>query len=95
MDLKALHQHWVHSHEEDTGTEMVFRPASYDFPPARGRQGFELKPDGGLIDYAIGPTDRRAKSKGKWTLEDDELRLGERSLKVVSVDSQRLVVRKA
>jgi hypothetical protein len=94
MDVKALRQHWVHSHEEDTDTEMVFRPASYKFPPARGRKGFELKPDGTLVDYGIGPTDRRTRSKGKWKLEGDELRLGGRAMKVVDVDRERLLVRK-
>ena len=56
--MDPLLQHWIHSHEEDTDTEMVFRPASFNFPPARGRKGFELSPDGTLIDYRIGPTDR-------------------------------------
>jgi len=37
---------WVHSHEEDSDEEMVFRPAAYEFPPSRGRRSFELKPDG-------------------------------------------------
>jgi hypothetical protein len=94
MDVKALCRHWVHSHEEDSDTEMVFRPASYKFPPARGRKGFELKPDGTLIDHGIGPTDRRTKSKGKWKLEGEELRVGERAMKIVGIDRQRLVVRK-
>ena len=92
MEVKALCQHWVHSHEEDTDTGMVFRPAAYKFPPARGRKGFELKPDGTLIDYGIGATDRRTRSTGKWRLADDELRLGERALKIVSLDRERLVV---
>jgi len=32
---------WVHSHEEDTDDEMVFRAADsgYAFPPSRGRAG--------------------------------------------------------
>jgi hypothetical protein len=94
MDVKVLRQHWVHSHEEDTDTEMVFRPASYKFPPARGRKGFELKPDGTVIDYGIGPADRRTRSKGKWKLEGEELRFGERMMKIVSLDRERLVVRK-
>ncbi len=84
----------MHSHEEDTETESVFRPASYAFPPARGRRGFELKPDGSLTEYGIGPTDRRTQTPGTWKLDGDALRLGTRTLKIVSVDRQRLVVRK-
>ncbi len=38
-----LFQHWMHSHEEDSGDVQVYRPADYDFPPARGRRGFELQ----------------------------------------------------
>ncbi len=35
----ALAGRWVHSHEEDTDDEMVFRAADsgYRFPPARAR----------------------------------------------------------
>ena len=28
VNVDVLQQHWMHSHEEDTDTEMVFRPAS-------------------------------------------------------------------
>lgn len=31
-------QHWVHSHEEDTAAEMVFRPASFELPPRVGER---------------------------------------------------------
>ena len=30
---EALHQHWVHSYEEDTPAETVFRPAAL-IPPS-------------------------------------------------------------
>lgn len=67
-----LCQNWIHSHEEDTETEMVFRPASYRLPRSRGRRSFELKPDGRLIQCGIGPTDKPVETKGKWKLEDDD-----------------------
>src|ERR1041384_5695638 len=51
-------QHWVHSHEEDTDTEMVLRPAGYKFPPSRGRSSFELKPDGRTDELYVGRTVR-------------------------------------
>jgi hypothetical protein len=99
---EALHQHWVHSYEEDTPAEMVFRPAGFPFPPARGRRGFELKPDGTLVRYAIGPTDRREASAGRWQLTADNRLLfypdaaaeADRVLQVASVEPDRLVVRK-
>ena len=102
LNREMLHQQWMHSREEDTDTEMVFRPASYDFPPARGRTGFELRPDGTLVEIGIGPTDRRQETEGTWQLEgDDQIALhrggqsgAERTLRVVSVDKDRLIVRK-
>ena len=95
-------QHWVHSHEEDTDTEMVLRPTSYKFPPSRGRTSFELKPDGGLLEHDIGPTDQREKTEGRWKLEGgNSLAFYEgskskphRVLHVVSAGKDRLVIKK-
>ncbi|MBI3301430.1 MAG: hypothetical protein HYZ72_05035 [Deltaproteobacteria bacterium] len=60
----VLHQHGVHSHEEDTDAEMVFRPATFNVPRSRGRTSFELKPDGSLVEGGIGPTNRRQETQG-------------------------------
>ena len=98
----AIAQYWVHSHEEDTDTEMVFRPASFNFPRSRGRRSFELKPDGALIDEGIGPTDRREQSEGTWELDaggnlalfHGSQKQTARVLKLLSVDRGRLVVKK-
>ena len=46
MDPERLIGSWVHSHEEDTATEQVFRRAHYAFPPSRGREALELRSDG-------------------------------------------------
>ena len=90
-----LCQHWMHSHEEDTDEEVVFRPASYRFPPARGRTGFDLKEDGSLVEHGIAPTDRRTQSAGRWKLDGTTLRLGARVMTIVSLDRDRLVLRKS
>jgi len=98
----ALHQHWVHSHEEDTATETVYRPASFAFPRSRGRSAMALKPDGGLVETGIGPTDRPQESQGSWKLENDDIlsiyekgqAKPKRRMKIVSLDKNRLVVRK-
>jgi len=101
VDKEALAQHWVHSHEEDSDTEMVFRPASYDFPRSRGRTSFDLSPDGKLIEGGIGPTDRSEKSAGTWQLEAGKLAFyhgsGDKAAKVMQIASasrNRLVVKK-
>ena len=64
INQDALYQHWVHSHEEDTNTEIVFRPATYNFPRSRGRRSFELKTDGILVEGGMAPDDRRQETQG-------------------------------
>jgi|SRR5215212_5653385 len=99
----ALYQHWMHSHEEDTDTEMMFRPAGFDFPLSRGRYSFELRPDGNLTITEIGPTDRPQETQGVWKVEgddriafylDDSPSEPSRVLQVISVDKDRMVLRK-
>ena len=101
IDREVLQKHWIHSHEEDTPTEMVFRPADFPFPPSRGRHGFELKPDGSYVEAAIGPTDKPLKAEGTWDLEGNRIAIykaGERApartLEVTSATPSRLVIRK-
>ena len=97
-----LQQAWVHSHEEDTDTEMIFRPAAFRFPPSRGRKSFELKPDGSLTVTGIGPADVPSKNPGTWKLEDDNKLIfhynsedkPEQVMKIVTADKDRLVIRK-
>jgi hypothetical protein len=97
---RIVRRRWVHSHEEDTDKEMVFRPAAFEFPPSRGRTSFELKPDGALLEGGIGPTDRPVETQGTWELEDDRLLLRRdpsetpRVMRIASVDDDRLVVEK-
>ena len=92
---------WVHAREEDTDDEMVFRPAGTDLPPARGRIAFELRDDGPFAETGLGATDVPEEASGSWELEDDTITLSEgaaqgvpREMPVVTVDEERLVVRK-
>jgi len=97
-----LHQHWVHSHEEDTDTEMVFRPKTFKFPPSRGRKSFELKSNGSLTEAGIGPTDRPQESRGTWRIENggnlafyfESQTVPRRVMKIASVDKDRLIIKK-
>jgi hypothetical protein len=89
-----LFQHWVHAHEEDSGDVQVYRPADHPLPPARGRRGFELKPDGELILYGPGPSDRPVATTGRWSSSGaGRVRLGDRELEIVSVSGDRLTAR--
>ncbi len=67
----AIFQHWIHSREEDTEKIKVYRLSDYQFPPARGRDGFEIKEDGEFIEYGIGATDRPQEMSGTWKAEGD------------------------
>jgi len=102
MTQEILHQRWVHSHEDDTANEMVFRPADYPFPPSRGRRFFELKADGSLVEGGPGAADRPKESQGRWKLEEGKKLLfyagsrkePSRVMEVKSVGNDRLVVEK-
>ena len=65
---RELFRHWIHSREEDAGGVTVYRPSIWDFPPARGRRGFEVKPDGGFVRYDIAPADGVRAVVGLWTI---------------------------
>ncbi len=65
---RAIFQHWRHSFEEDSGGVEVFRPDGASLPPARGRDGFEMRADGTFIQEDIGPADGIVMVPGRWTL---------------------------
>lgn len=66
---KEIFRKWGHSFEESTGEIIVYRPAEYEFPRARGRAGIEFKPDGTFIDWVIGPADAKRGINGHWQIE--------------------------
>ena len=91
---QELMRHWMHSREEDTGDVRVYRPAEYDFPPARGRRGFEPRPGGELVVYGPGPADRPEATTGRWDSSGEgRLRLGGDEFEIVSVEPDRLTLR--
>jgi hypothetical protein len=97
-----LCRRWIHSHEEDHGDLQVFRPGDHAFPPSRGRRCLDLRRDGSLLESGPGADDRAVGSRGRWTLEGARLRLfpeaaagaDGRELEVVTLESDRLVVRR-
>ena len=64
----CLQQHWAHSYEEDTQDTLVYRPSDYQFPPARGRLGFEFLPAGAFVYFPIAPQDGSDKFTGRWAV---------------------------
>ena len=102
IDTKALCQRWVHSHEEDTPAEMVYRPATFKFPRSRGRSSFELNPDGSLVESRIGESDAPLEVRGTWVMQkgadlafyDASQTQPTRVLRISSVGKDRLVISK-
>lgn len=98
VERERLEGRWVHSHEEDTDDEMVFRSASsgYEFPRSRGREALELNADGSYAGTAPGPVDApEATGGGEWTIEDgNKLVLGDRTLEITAAEGDVLRVRK-
>lgn len=99
----SLYGSWVHSHEEDHGGNLVYRPASYNFPPSRGREKFDIKPGGALLYYGIAPADGMATpEEGSWQAINErtiEVHLPQNeaqafSAELVEVSNDRLVLRK-
>lgn len=72
-DADNLIGEWVHSHEEDTDNASVFRMASYDFPPSRGREKITLLKDGDLVYTPIAPNDLPKSYLGNWEINNSEL----------------------
>ncbi len=66
VDTKLLCQHWIHSREEDTATETVYRPAGFPLPPSRGRPGLKFDRDGTFKRIGIGATDISQVKEGVW-----------------------------
>lgn len=100
LSTAPLAQAWLHSHEEDTATTLVYRPVKFAFPPSRGRSGFALRADGTLNARKPGPTDQTEHSDGTWKLDGHELLLSPRGqavqrMNIDSVAPDKLVVRKS
>ncbi|EMR04319.1 hypothetical protein [Cesiribacter andamanensis] len=94
---------WIHSHEEDYSGYQVYRHPSFNFPPSRGRERFDIRPKGVLLYYAIAPTDGQADpEEGRWlplnqrTIEVSlpKSRGYQFSAELIEIANDRLVIRK-
>ena len=101
LNLEHLPQKWVHSKEEDTDTEMVYRPSTYSLPPVRGgRVSLDIKPDGTFISTGEGGADdRQTQKKANWKIDDNILELSDsdidkKKLKILSLGNEKLVIEK-
>lgn len=101
LNPAALARHWLHAHEEDSASTLVYRPKGYALPPARGRKALELDPSGVYTEHGYGPTDRNVRSGGgRFRLDGHDLVLAddggkERRLRVVELEPNKLVLAKS
>lgn len=100
--LQSLQQAWIHSHEEDSPGQTVYRPAGYSFPASRGRTGFDLLPGQQMRNTGIAASDGPVQDEGYWQLKQEgdsnvlKLSLPEQPTKllhIISATSDRLVVK--
>jgi hypothetical protein len=96
-----IFRYWIESHEDRSQNISVFRPSDYEFPPSRGRRGFEIKENGQFILHDIGPTDRPIKiigtfdveSPGKIRVHLEDKRLSSFTLRIVSIEDNGNVLK--
>jgi hypothetical protein len=68
MNSEQLSGSWTHSHEEDQGDILVYRPTgTFAFPPARGRDTLVFGEGGALTEHAPAADDRSQSTGGNWT----------------------------
>jgi len=97
----CIYKHWIHSYEEDTKDKKVYRPSTFEFPPSRGRDGFEIKENGEFILHISGATDKREKISGNFKLDSNNLNIELTSqmqksfvMTILSCDESQLIIKK-
>jgi hypothetical protein len=99
MDTTLLYQHWINSFEENDAKQglRVFRPDTFAFPLARGREGFEIKEKGIFISHPIAPGDGNMSIEEHWTLKNDELIISSNDhnsrYKIISLSKEKLILK--
>ena len=59
---------WIRSFEDDKDGTEAYRPTTYEFPPARGREGWKFEENKTVKKQAIAATDGYVSEEGTWTL---------------------------
>jgi hypothetical protein len=68
---RALCRKWIHSNEEDTEEESVYRPENFNFPPSRYRNQFEICDNGEIIQYVVAQGAMTTKTSSKFKIVED------------------------
>lgn len=100
---ESLWGNWVHAHEEDYGNNRVYRHLSYELPPSRGRERFDIRPGGRIFYYGLAAADGNAEAvEGNWVPLNERTisvelpgdKANEFAAELVEVTPNRLVLRK-
>lgn len=65
--------HWIHSVEEDTAGEEVYRRNGYAFPDGPPRRGFQIGADGEFVEHPTAPPGNPV--RGRWTAQEGAIRV--------------------
>jgi hypothetical protein len=71
INKESIYNSWIHSYEEDDKNKRFYRPASYKFPPSRGRKHLKISRDGEVELYVIGETDAYKKISGHFQIKNE------------------------
>jgi hypothetical protein len=90
----GLTRRWVHIREEDADGVRVYRPADRPLPPARGRDGLDLRPDGTYVELRPGPADAPVGGPaGRWRSAQGRLDLAGTGFEIVELTDDVLKLR--
>lgn len=98
-ELQFLSRRWTHSFEEDSPTELVYRPSDFPFNRSRGRNQFDLRSSGEVVDISSGRDDVPEATIGLWKVDNNQLVIKFKDgsqvvYPVKEVKSDKLVIKK-
>lgn len=71
---ETLCKNWIHSFEEDTETEKVFRTEDFDFPMSRQpREHILINSDGKITLADTFESDKPEGKSSRWDFEDENI----------------------
>ena len=102
MDKKMLYKNWIHSYEEDSEYEMVFRPETFTFPLRRGgREAIDLRSDRTYIQRKSASDDSYIRDEGTWDIKGENIIsvgqnpvIGSGNHQIVTLTENILVIKK-
>jgi hypothetical protein len=98
INKEFIYNSWIHSYEEDDANNSFYRPASYRFPPSRGRKHLKISRDGEFRLYVVGETDAYKKISGHFQIKNEnklyvEFENMTKNFTILSCNKNLLVIR--